>query len=115
MWDMVFVVATGMFLASLLTGEGTGVSAWVAQTVGPLLQGHSEFVFLLLMGILALILTNFLNNVAIMFIFMAVVGTMASQGLIQNVETAGMVVALSTIIGFYTPASSAYGSEDSGK
>lgn len=79
MWDMVFVVATGMFLASLLTGEGTGVSAWVAQTVGPLLQGHSEFVFLLLMGILALILTNFLNNVAIMFIFMAVVGTMARK------------------------------------
>ena len=109
MWDMVFVVATGMFLASLLTNEATGISLFVSKMVGPLLAGRSEFVFLLLMGIIALILTNFLNNIAIMFIFMAVVGSMFAQGMLTNVYTAGMVVALSTIIGFYTPASSAYG------
>lgn len=109
MWDMIFVVATGMFCANLLTSSETGISLFVSQTLGPILAGRSEFIFLLLMGILALILTNFLNNIAIMFIFMAVVGTMYTQGLITNVYTAGMVVTLSTIIGFYTPASSAYG------
>lgn len=109
MWDMIFVVATGMFCASLLTGQDTGISLFVSQYLGPILSGRSEFVFLLLMGIIALILTNFLNNIAIMFIFMAVLGTMFSQGMISNVYTAGMVVTLSTIIGFYTPAASAYG------
>ncbi len=109
MWDMIFVVAMGMFCASLLTSSETGISMFVSQTLGPILAGRSEFVFLLLMGILALVLTNFLNNIAIMFIFMAVIGTMYTQDMITNVYTAGMVVTLSTIIGFYTPASSAYG------
>lgn len=109
MWDMIFVVATGMFCASLLTGKDTGISLFVSQYLGPILSGRSEFVFLLLMGIIALILTNFLNNIAIMFIFMAVLGSMYSQGMISNVYTAGMVITLATIIGFYTPAASAYG------
>ena len=109
MWDMIFVVATGMFCASLLTGPDTGISVFVSQHLGPILAGRSEFAFLLLMGVIALILTNFLNNIAIMFIFMAVLGTMYNQGVITNVYTAGMVITLATIIGFYTPAASAYG------
>jgi len=108
-WDMVFVVATGMFIASLVTNEATGVSAFLSGILGPFLASQSEFVFLLLLGIIGLILTNFLNNIAIMFIFMAVVGSMFAQGLLSNPYTAGMVVTLATIIGFYTPASSAYG------
>lgn len=109
MWDMIFVVATGMFIASLITAQETGVSAFVGSLVGPFLAGKSEFVFLFLLACVGLVLTNFLNNIAIMFIMMAVIGTMYTNGLVTNAYTAGLLVALSTIIGFYTPASSAYG------
>jgi len=109
MWDMIFVVSTGMFIASLITAQETGVSAFVSQVLGPILAGKSEFMFLFLMAAIGLVLTNFLNNIAIMFIFMAVIGSMFAQGMIENVYTAGIMVALATIIGFYTPAASAYG------
>lgn len=77
--------------------------------MGSFLASQPEFLFLLFVSFIGLILANFLNNIAVMMIMMAMLGTMYVQGIITNVYTAGVMVSLSTIIGFYIPAVSGYG------
>lgn len=109
MWDMVFVIATGMFIGGIISTTETGISAFVAKYMGPFLASQPEFLFLFFIAAIGLILTNFLNNIAVMMVMMAMLGTMYTQGIITSVYTAGVMIALGTIIGFYTPAASAYG------
>ena len=108
-WDTVFVMAAGMFAASLLTAEGTGVVPLINQIVGPFLAGRSEVVFLVLLIVIGLALTNLFNNMTVMFILVAVLGSMYQGGTLTNIYAAAVILSMVCILGFYTPASSGFG------
>lgn len=109
MWDMLLVIAVAMLIASCLTSTETGVAAFLGKYVAPLLAGRSELVFLLILAVVSLILTNLMNNMVIMLLFMAIAGQFYANGIITNAPAALMIINLATILGFYTPGSSAYG------
>ena len=108
-WDTVFVMASGMFAAGLLTSETTGVVATINVYLAPIFEGRSEYVFMVLLTIVCLLLTNLINNMTMMFILASVIGSMFQGGLLTDVYTAGMILTMTTILGFYTPASSGFG------
>ncbi|MBQ2994101.1 MAG: hypothetical protein IJD56_01245 [Peptococcaceae bacterium] len=109
MWDMLLVIAVAMLIASCLTSADTGVSPFLSKYVAPMLAGKSELVFLLILAVVSLILTNLMNNMVIMLLFMAMAGQFYANGIITNAPAALMIINLATILGFYTPGSSAYG------
>ncbi len=108
-WEMVLMIASALVLAGALTSPETGVSAAMAHYAGPFLAGKGEFTFLILLAAITLILTNLANNVAVMFVLMAVAGSFYSNGVITNAPAALLIITFASIMGFYTPASSAYG------
>ncbi|MBQ2775878.1 MAG: hypothetical protein IJB37_05455 [Peptococcaceae bacterium] len=109
MWDMLLVIAVAMLIASCMTSADTGVSAFLSKYVAPILAGKSELAFLLILAVVCLILTNLLNNMVIMLLFMALAGQFFANGIITNAPAALMIINLATILGFYTPGSSGYG------
>ena len=72
-------------------------------------MGKSEFVFMMILAVICLLLTNVSNNTAVMFVFMAVAGSFYANGIIENAAATLMIITFTTILGFYTPAASAFG------
>lgn len=108
-WEMVLMIASALVLAGALTAPETGVTALMAKYAAPLLAGKGQYAFMIILAVITLLLTNIANNVAVMFVLMAVVGSFYSSGLITNAPAALLIITFATIMGFYTPASSAYG------
>ena len=108
-WDTIFVMAAGMFAAGLLTNGETGVVEAINLILQPVLFGKSELVFLLLFAIVCLILSNVFNNMMVMFILASVLGSMYQGGSLTGIYTATVLLSLSTILAFYTPAASGFG------
>jgi len=109
MWDMMLVVAAAMLIANCMTSGDTGVNALLSKYAVPLLAGRSEIAFMLILAVVSLVLTNLLNNTVVMLIFIAVAGQFYASGIITNAPAALMVINIATMLGFYTPGSSAYG------
>lgn len=108
-WEMVLMIASALVLAGALTSPETGVSAIMAKYAAPLLAGKGQYAFMIILAVITLVLTNIANNVAVMFVLMAVAGSFYSSGIITNAPAALLIITFATIMGFYTPASSAYG------
>ena len=109
MWDMIMVIATAMVIAGAMTSAETGISAAMGAYAAPLLMGKSGFAFLILLAVISLVLTNVANNVAVMFVLITVAGGFYANGIITNAPAAMMIIGYATLLGFYTPAASAYG------
>ena len=108
-WDLVFVMAGALLIAGQLTAQTTGVSAFVAQLLGPVFNGMGEYLFLVTLGVLCFLLTNFLNNIAVAVTMESVVAALYLQGILGDIQTATVVVCFFALMGYYTPAASAYG------
>ena len=98
-----------MFAAGLLTSGETGVVEAINLVLQPVLYGRGEFVFLLLFAIVCLVLSNIFNNMMVMFILASVLGSMYQGGNLSGIYTATVLLSLSTILAFYTPAASGFG------
>lgn len=108
-WDMLFLIAFALLISSVLTSADTGISAWISSILMPLFSGN-ELVFLIVLAVATMILTNLANNIAICFIMLNLIGAMYQNGFAVNLLAAGLIVSLcSTIIAFLTPASSING------
>ena len=64
-WDLIFMIAAALTLAGGLTSDTTGIKPMLMQVVMPLLDGKSAFVFCAVFMIIALVLTNLINNIVV--------------------------------------------------
>lgn len=108
-WDLTFVMAGALLVAGQLTAETTGVSTFIAQLLGPIFAGMGEYLFLVTLGLICFALTNFLNNIAVAVTMESVVAALYLQGILTDISTATIVVCFFALMGYYTPAASAYG------
>lgn len=106
-WDLILVVASAMVVAGQITNEATGITTMVGQLIAPLL-GLSNYMFLLVLGLITFILTNFANNVAVTITMMTIAMAMAAQADF-NLQAALMVITVYGVIGLLTPAGSVNG------
>lgn len=108
-WDAIFIIASATVVSGALTSTETGVSEAISALCAPLLAKAGPLSCILLVAFIVLLLTNFLNNIATMFIFIAVICAIYANGVdipfvavIQLIPTLGMV-------GIAIPASSLFG------
>lgn len=107
-WDAVALMAIAFTLSPMLTAEGTGVSEWMMQMINPLLGGRPTLVFMILVGIITICLTNIANNTVIMILMITVIGVFQKTMPI-NVPVMGFMMLFMSQIAFMLPASSFYG------
>ena len=107
LWDLILVVAAAMVVANQLTSAATGVSAMIGQLIAPLF-GLPDYAFLLALGVITFLATNFANNVAVTITMMTIAMTMAAQ-VGFNLPVALMVITIYGVIGLLTPAGSVNG------
>ena len=106
-WDLILVVASAMVVAGQITSEASGITPLVGQLMAPLFSMPS-YSFLLALGIITFLLTNFANNVAVTITMMTIAMTMAAQAQF-NLQVALMVITVYGVIGLLTPAGSVNG------
>ena len=106
-WDLILVVAAAMVVAGQITSEGAGISPMIGQIMRPLF-GLPSYAFLIALGVITFLLTNFANNVAVTITMLTIAMTMAQQ--VQfNLQVALMVITIFGVIGLLTPAGSVNG------
>ena len=106
-WDLILVVASAMVVANQITSAEAGISPMIGQLMAPLF-GLPGYWFMLALGFVTFILTNFANNVAVTITMMTIAMTMASQ-FNFNLQVALMVITVYGVIGLLTPAGSVNG------
>ena len=73
-WDIILITGTILPLATFLTGEDTGISAFMVSLIQPLVNlGLNTFVFLFIIMLIAAIATNFANNTVVSVIVMPII------------------------------------------
>ena len=106
-WDLILVVASAMVVAGQITSQAAGITPAISQLLRPLF-GLPSYTFLLALGLITFIATNFANNVAVTITMMTIAMTMATQ-VDFNLQVALMVITVYGVIGLLTPAGSVNG------
>lgn len=104
-WGIFFMIAAAVYGAGSLSSKVTGVSAFLVQVLNPILGGQPEIVFVALMLLVALIITNFANNAAMAVVLMPVVISFSTQLGINPMPVA-MGVTLMVFVAMLTPSAS---------
>ena len=106
-WDMVMLIAIALLVSNALTSEATGVSPFVAGILVPMFSGTHPLVFLMVLGLVTCVLTNFSNNIAICFVMLNIVCSMYNNGFPVNITAAAFVISITSVaVAYLTPAAS---------
>lgn len=108
-WDMLMMIGFAITIGTTLASEPTGVTAYVGKVLGPILGSAGDVKLGILLLVSSLILTNFLNNNAIIILFSTMVVTLFVQGIITNPIVPIILVIIGGEFGFLTPSASIYG------
>ena len=101
------VVAAAMVVAGQITSAEAGITPLVGQLMAPLF-GLPSYAFLLALGVITFLLTNFANNVAVTVTMITIAMTLAAQ-IDFNLQVALMVITVYGVIGLMTPSGSVNG------
>ena len=104
-WDIFIIFAMVIPFASIFTNDATGIKQFMLDVLKPLLAGHSPMIFLFLVMLLGVILTNFANNMVIGAALIPVIYAIGSAMGI-NIMAAVAVLIIIINLAFVTPAAS---------
>lgn len=106
-WDVIFLLSGALVLSKALTAEATGIQEFLRVVFNPLLAGQSATIFVLLALGIALIATNFANNMVVMLILLPIMATFsATVG--ANMLTFAVALNCMTGMALLTPAASPF-------
>lgn len=71
-WSVLYFLAGIMMIGNAMGAATTGISAWISQTLTPLVSGLSPYAFVTLLCAASIILTNIANNVPVGIVFITV-------------------------------------------
>ena len=108
-WGIFFMIAAAVYGAGSLSSATTGVSSFLVKMLNPILGGQPEIIFVALMLLAALIITNFANNAAMAVVLMPVVISFSTQLQINPMPVA-MGVILMVFVAMLTPSASPHAS-----
>ena len=104
-WDSILIICVGTSLGPAITGEATGISKLLYQLTAPIFSGHDTFVFMLLVSLITLVLTNFFNNTVISMLMVGVISSYATVLDINIITMAAMLLVASQMAMFLPGAS----------
>lgn len=104
-WPIIFMIVVILLLSSLLMSDATGLKPWLVSLLSPILTGFSGMAFLIALFAIALILTNFMNNIIVGIMFLPVLGTFY-ESVGANPILGVLLILLAINTAFLTPAAS---------
>lgn len=63
-WGVIFLAGAVLLISSAITDPATGIQPFIVDLLSPILAGHSVFLFTAIFALIALILANVANNLA---------------------------------------------------
>lgn len=108
-WPPVFVFAAATTLGGALTAANTGISAFLMQSLSPILSRFSSIQFLFILAIITIVATNLLSNAAVIVALSAFTVSMYTGGLIDQTTmfVACIIICVLGDVGVFHPGSSA--------
>lgn len=106
-WDIYILVAMAMAISSAMTSDVTGITEFLAESLKPVLGGHSFFTFVAILVIFSTAITQFANNGVMGVLLMPVVKIFSEQSG-GSFEAAATVMIFALHTAFLTPAASPY-------
>ena len=107
LWDSILIICIGMSFGPAIAGEATGISVWLYELTAPVLAGHGKFGFMMMVCIITLVMTNFMNNtVVIMLMFSVISSYVVPMGL--NIVTVAAMMIVASQMAYLLPGSSFY-------
>lgn len=93
-------------MSTPITSELTGINVWMSNVLQPLLAGVNPFVVVVILGAVALIMTNFFSNVVTMTLFFNIGVALLGESSI-NLGMFSMVIGFAAAMACLTPAACA--------
>ena len=106
-WDVYFLVCMAMVISDALTSPATGIGPFLTESLSPVLGGQSPFVFILIIVVASVIITQFANNAVMGVLLMPIVSAFSLQNNVNPAATA-TVMAFALHVAILTPAASPY-------
>lgn len=104
-WDVVILTATVVPLISLITADSTGIKPFLSQMLQPVFAGKPSILFIALVILFSIILTNLCNNAVTGVLFVAITyGFAADNGM--NTTVLAMLIVFCVHLAVLTPAGS---------
>ena len=83
--------------------ESTGIQPWLMQVMMPIFEGRSTVLYLVLMVVICIILTNYLNNAVVGGLFVLAT-TPITVGMGMNPSVMALIIAFSVHLALVSPA-----------
>ena len=106
-WSTVFLIAAALTIGNALTSEVTGVTPFLKQTLTPIFGGTSEIIFIAMILLIGIILTNLCNSAVIGMIFIPIIFTFCGTMGISANSIVSLFIFL-VLMALVTPAASPY-------
>lgn len=104
-WGIIFMIASAVYGVKTLASASTGITDFIIVVMNPVLGGQPEIVFVAVMYLVALIITQFANNGAMATLLLPVILTFSEQLQIEAAPVA-MGVILMVFVAMLTPGAS---------
>ncbi len=109
-WGAVFMVAATSVLGSALTSEDAGITSVVSNALPPIIGGLNPIVFVLVVSVATVIITNFASNTVTVTLMYSISLPLVFGGAIAGVHAAALtcVIGASACVACATPPSTAH-------
>lgn len=107
-WEIYFQVPAALFIADAITSDASGVKLFLTQMISTTLGKCTAMLFIIIMVVIAIAVTNVANNMTVGVILMSVLPACAEQFKDVNMVALAVLVAISVFIALLTPAASPY-------
>ena len=108
-WDICLLLSVITTFCAAVASEETGISALFANITAPILAGHSPLVFMILVLVVSIIATNFLNNTVVMVVMFNIIAGYVPVLTGMNFTAFFVMIMVFAQIAFLLPASSVWG------
>ncbi len=104
-WGIIFLLAAVQPLSSAMTAEESGITEWMMGILNPIFGGKSPVFFMVVIGLIAALLTNVMNNGALGVALMPIVYSYCMANGVDP-QLSVIIIVMSVHLAFLTPAAS---------
>lgn len=108
MWDLYLLVVVAVFFSNCLMVDETGIKPWLVSTLTPIIGGHGQMFFIVIILVLGVLITNVANNAITGAVLMQIIVALAPSMGIDNPAPLAMVITMAMFLAMLTPAASPY-------
>ena len=107
-WDVYFLVAAALYGCNALTNPATGIKPFLVEFLQPILGGHPDIIFVMIVLLFAIVTTNFANNAAMATVILPILVAFADQYPGVDTTVIAMSVCMIVFVALATPAASPF-------